>query len=184
MSKENKSLFALLGVLSLRPHTGYEIKKTIEEGLNHFWRIGYGQIYPNLRKLVELGWAVVRMEEQQGKPDKNIYTITETGMENLHQWLRRPIEDIPVEKNELLLKLFFGDNIPIDESITHISKFKNEKKETLADYQAIERFLTSEDCKDKNKIYALLTLRYGKRVTESIIDWCEESLSTLKKLKE
>src|SRR5690606_31454678 len=101
MARENKSLYALLGILSLRPRSGYEIKKLIEQSLIHFWREGYGQIYPNLKKLVAQGFATVHTEEQSGKPDKMVYTITEKGREQLLLWLKKPIRQLPPEKNEL-----------------------------------------------------------------------------------
>lgn len=179
MPKENKGLFALLGILSLGPHSGYEVKKTIESSLIHFWREGYGQIYPNLKRLVEQEWATVQTKKQQGKPDKNVYAITEKGKQALQTWLIKPIETVPVAKNELLLKLFFGDNIPVRESITHIQRYKENEEETLKIYHGIEQILRSETCKDKNKKFALLTLRYGQRVTKSIIEWCDESISAL-----
>lgn len=179
MAKENKSQFALLGILSLGPHTGYEIKKLIERSLIHFWREGYGQIYPNLKRLVEQGLATKKTEEQEGRPNKHVYTITEKGKKALRQWLVKPIDQLPVEKNELLLKLFFGANVSIEENRAHIERYRADMMQTLDVYEGIEKYLTSDGCEDEDTEYFLLTLRYGQRVTRSIIEWCDESLSVL-----
>jgi PadR family transcriptional regulator, regulatory protein AphA len=70
-----------LGYLSLREATGYEIKKDFEEGLFcHFMEASYGSIYPALNQLAVEGHLHVREEEQSGKPDKKVYSITPSGL--------------------------------------------------------------------------------------------------------
>lgn len=70
-----------LGYLSLREATGYEIKRDFEEGLFcHFNEASYGSIYPALNQLAVEGLLTVREEEQSGKPDKKIYSITAVGL--------------------------------------------------------------------------------------------------------
>ncbi len=44
-------LFAVLGMLKLRPMTGYEIKQVHQKGPANFMPISFGQIYPVLAKL-------------------------------------------------------------------------------------------------------------------------------------
>ena len=53
MSKENKSRYALLGMLSLQPMSGYDLKKFTEESTANFWQENYAQIYPILRQLTD-----------------------------------------------------------------------------------------------------------------------------------
>ena len=61
MKRANKTQFAVLGLLSWQPMSGYTIKKLIEMGLTQFWSESYGQLYPTLEKLVETG-LVHRLE--------------------------------------------------------------------------------------------------------------------------
>lgn len=183
MARENKSLYALLGILSLGPCSGYEIKKFIEGSLIHFWQEGYGQIYPNLKKLVDEELATVQAQKQEGKPDKKIYQITAKGKQKLHQWLTRPIEHLPPQKIELLLKLFFSHDIPPEGCIAHIQRHREKMVETLNIYESIEAVLTSKDCTDPNTAYSFITLDYGKKTTESVINWCDESIEILRKMK-
>jgi DNA-binding PadR family transcriptional regulator len=69
-----------LGILSFREATGYEIKKSVEEGMfSHFIDASYGSIYPALTQMLNEGLLTVRAEEQSGKPDKKVYAITKTG---------------------------------------------------------------------------------------------------------
>lgn len=73
-----------LGYLSLRAATGYEIKKDFGEGVFcHFFEAGYGSIYPALNQLAADGLVSAREEEQAGKPDKKVYSITDKGRAEL-----------------------------------------------------------------------------------------------------
>ena len=55
MSKENKSRYALLGMLSLTSMSGYDLKKAIDLSVRHFWQENYAQIYPMLKQLTKEG---------------------------------------------------------------------------------------------------------------------------------
>jgi len=49
--QQYKSRYALLGMLSLQPMSGYDLKKFTEWGTANFWQENYAQIYPMLRQL-------------------------------------------------------------------------------------------------------------------------------------
>src|SRR5690606_17032441 len=108
MAKLNHTKYAILGLLTTDCRTGYQMKRLIDTSLNHFWKISYGQIYPTLKQLVEDGLANVQETTQDGKPDKKEYFLTEKGEDELLKWLESPLDQIPVPKNEVLLKLFFS----------------------------------------------------------------------------
>ena len=48
--------WAVLGLLGLRPMSGYDIKRAVDRTIRHFWAASYGQIYPELKRLEEAGW--------------------------------------------------------------------------------------------------------------------------------
>ncbi len=98
MPQANKSRYALLGLLSLKPMSGYELKKTIEQSTHHFWHEDFPQIYPMLKQLESEGLTVSRNEHQEGRPERHIYTLTEHGWETLRQWLSLP-PVLQVERN-------------------------------------------------------------------------------------
>ncbi|MET0787149.1 MAG: PadR family transcriptional regulator, partial [Paenisporosarcina sp.] len=108
MEKYNHTTFAILGILTTDCKSGYAIKQLIDRSLNHFWKISYGQIYPTLKLIVEDELAIVSTSSHKSKPDRNEYHLTSKGKETLRNWLEKPIEQIPIERNEILLKLFFG----------------------------------------------------------------------------
>ena len=97
-----------LGVLSLGEASGYEIKKMFEEGpFSHFYDAGYGSIYPALGGLLAGGFATCREVEQDGRPAKKIYTITDAGLDALREALHRPPGKDRV-RSDALVAMYFG----------------------------------------------------------------------------
>lgn len=183
MSRENKSKYALLGVLSIGPMSGYEIKKTIETSLSNFWSESYGQIYPILRSLVSEGLATSYTHMQEGKPNRHVYTITEAGREELRSWLSRPIEH-DVGRVEILLKLFFGSQLPASENVRKVEEFRELQQRLLAKYEGIEQWLRTSQAGHPAQPYWRMTVSYGQHVSRALTDWCDETLGSLKSLED
>lgn len=182
MAKENKSKYAVMGVLSICPGSGYDIKKFMKGSTSNFWSESYGQIYPILKQLVEERLAVSHAEKQEGKPEKYIYTLTERGNEELRDWLSEPVEPA-VERNELLLKLFFGAHIPLEKNKEHVQAFQELQSQLLEKYRGIERELVARAQDDQTLFsYPLMTVRYGIQLCRAALIWCDETLATLHRL--
>ena len=49
MAKENRTRFAVLGMLHYGSMTGYEIRKRINEMVGYFWQEPNASIYPALK---------------------------------------------------------------------------------------------------------------------------------------
>ncbi|WP_078553101.1 PadR family transcriptional regulator [Bacillus alkalicellulosilyticus] len=179
MAKVNHTKFAILGLLTTECRTGYAIKQMIDQSLTHFWKISYGQIYPTLKALVEEGLATVSETTQQGKPDKKEYHITAKGDEVLKSWLHQEITDIPTEKNELLLKLFFSRHQLPDKAIQHIKEYQRKYEEQYETYVGIEEMINATLSHAPDANFWLITLDYGKRTTTSIIEWCKATIEQL-----
>lgn len=79
MTKYTQTTYAILGLLTIGCHSGYAIKQMIDQSLNHFWKISYGQIYPTLKQLVADGLAAAQESSPDGTPAKKEYFITAKG---------------------------------------------------------------------------------------------------------
>lgn len=79
----------VLGFLMSGPKTGYKLKKVSTNGAP-FYAISLNQIYPALRNLEKAGYVEKEIVPQNGRPDKNIFTITDTGREYFDQKLTAP----------------------------------------------------------------------------------------------
>src|SRR5467141_4426807 len=112
--------FAVLGMLKLRPMTGYEIKQAYQKGPANFMQISFGQIYPALTKLSKE--KMVRPDKQPGSRGSIRYFITSKGEEALREWLFSP-RDL-ANYRELLLRLFFAAPSKLAGLLGHVETFR------------------------------------------------------------
>jgi DNA-binding PadR family transcriptional regulator len=175
MEMKTTTAEALLGMLSLCPMTGYELRQRIEGSIGNFWSESYGQIYPTLKRLEQEGFVSVAEGERAGS---KVYALTASGHERLRAWLGvmpRP----QVERNELLLKLFFGNLQPVEQVREQVAERRRVEVADLARYEAIEREISRVHANDAALPFWLITVRYGMAQTKSLIGWCEETLAVL-----
>ncbi|MDR7380964.1 PadR family transcriptional regulator [Promicromonospora iranensis] len=96
----------ILGLLDLRPMTGYDLKKTFDGTVAHFWSADQSQIYRTLARLEQDGLVDVRVVAQAGKPDRREHRLTDDGRARLTEWLRSPLPD-EKPREPFLGRLFF-----------------------------------------------------------------------------
>ncbi len=181
MARRNTTKYAVLGVLSIGPMSGYDAKKLIGESIGHAWSESYGQLYPALRSLVREGLATVDIEEQEGRPDRKVYTITEAGLEELRRWVASPLEPEPM-RNELVLRIFFGRHASTARLIQMVEMVREERARALEEFEAAEEEAPPEDRESPDFPYWTMSLRFGILVSEARLRWCDETLATLRAL--
>lgn len=173
---------ALLGLLSLGPMSGYDIRALIPRSIGHFWSESYGQIYPGLKRLAAEGLVEKKTERQKGRPDRHLYSLTKDGRERLREWLKLPVAD-EVPRSELLLKLFFGAHAAPGVNREHVAATQRAHEQALKTYAAVEKKLRKEECEDPQLPYWLMTLSFGKHHSKAALAWCRETLKELEKLE-
>lgn len=180
MAKKNKTKYALLGMLNIMPLSGYDIKKMTDMSISHFWSENFGHIYPVLKKMEEEGLVTKSVEETSGKPNRNIYSITQAGREELVEWLLLPVETLSF-RNELLLKIFFADQVPIDRIAEMVAEEKERFSSKLKEFRRIEENLKSNDqyMNDERIPFWLMTLSFGIHSSSAAASWCDETLKIL-----
>jgi len=182
MTKTNKTKYALMGVLSIRPMSGYDIRRTIQNSIGYFWNESFGQIYPMLRQLVGEGLATRQAGPKSGGRDRYVYSLTDRGIDALQSWLALSPEPDLV-RSEFLLKLFFGRQATVPSNLEHIKLEKERCTSELKTLAGIEDTLEALRAKDPVAIYWLMTVSYGKRSLEATIAWCDEAMEVLKQLQ-
>jgi PadR family transcriptional regulator, regulatory protein AphA len=180
MPRTSSGAQALLGLLTLGPMSGYDLGQLVRDSVGHIWSESYGQIYPNLKRLEAEGLVHRKTEKNAGKPDRNLYSITPKGRDNLIAWLHKdPQPEIP--RNELLLKLFFGAQVPASVLIPYIESMVETHRALLRKFDLTEREI------DKQKQYPdspywKMTARFGQLELEAHLVWAEETLKELRRL--
>jgi len=175
MEMKTTTAEALLGMLSLCSMSGYELRQMIESSIGNFWSESYGQIYPTLKRLEQDGLVSVAEGERAGS---KVYSLTDGGHARLREWLGvmpRP----QVERNELLLKLFFGNLQPVGQAREQVAERRRLEVADLARYDGIEREISQKHASNPALPFWLMTVRYGMAQTKALIGWCDETLAVL-----
>ena len=185
MAKVNKTKYALLGILSNISGSGYDIKKVCDSSIGHFWNENYGHIYPVLQKMEEEDLITKEVKQTEGRPAKNVYSITQKGKEELEKWLMLPVEQVPV-RSELLLKIFLSKDIPVENIIEKIKKAKGNCERDLEKYSEIQELFNSGKIQADKKSLVLwtITINRGRQGEEAQIKWCEETIKALEEIKD
>lgn len=177
MPRENTTRYAVLGLLTTECRTGYEMKQMIDRSLNHFWKISFGQVYPTLKVLEEEGLIVQTLADG----DRKAYELTNEGKSELQRWLTEQADELPVQRNELLLKLFFARHESQKDTLEKIRHHKKLLHERLMTYESIETMIRSNDSDSPDALYWLLTLDYGKRQTAALLEWCDAAMDRIER---
>lgn len=131
-----------LAILSRGDASGYEIRKTVEEGpFSQIQEIGFGSIYPALDRIQKAGMATMTKVPQEGRPAKKVYSITPPGRMALMDALSGPSEPDRV-RSDFLFRMMFADLL----TARALEQYVNER---LAHIEAsIERLSACEATQD------------------------------------
>jgi len=105
--------YAVLGMLSLRSWTPYELTQQIRRSLIYCWPTSERALYSEPERLVAAGLAAVETEGAGPRPRRS-YSITPAGRDALREWLATT-PSAPRTFNEPLLRLLFADQAGVDD---------------------------------------------------------------------
>ncbi len=99
---------AILGFLSWQPLAGYDLKKIFADSPFIHWSGNNNQIYRTLIDLHQAGLVANEVILPESGPARKVYTITESGRSELHDWLLS-VPEAPQHRNEFLVQLAWAD---------------------------------------------------------------------------
>ncbi len=125
--------YALLGLISQQPLSGYDVKKIFATTPMAGFSDSPGAIYPALRRLEKVGLVRSEVKQMTGLRQRRVFRITPKGLASLKAWMAKPIteEDVVRRVAELMLRFAFMDQTLGAESSV---KFLRELQEKLAGY--------------------------------------------------
>lgn len=181
MANSKKMDYVLLGLLSHEPMTGYEMKKRLDTTLRFFWGGSFGSIYPTLNQLEKEG-KVTKEDVSENGREKIAYCITQRGKTSLGEWLKNPVEKDEM-RYETILKLFFGNEMGMQEALKHIKRFEETCRNELMILNIFKENLCHILEEDTHKYY-YLTVMFGIKTYESYLNWCKEAKERIKEWSE
>lgn len=134
---------ALLGLLSIRPWSTYELAKQVERSLGWFWPRTERKIYDEAKRLVAGGYARSR-KERSGDRVRTVYRITPAGRRALRDWLDGASAPPKLEA-EAMVRVFFADAGDLEALRATLTRTAEEAEERLTVLRAM---ITASDTPD------------------------------------
>lgn len=168
--------YAILGLLSKKSMTGYELTKEFNTSVCEFWNARHSQIYPELHQLTEENLVKYEVEITGTCLEKKLYSLTEEGHEALMKWLKKPLRMAHTPKDEFRLQLFFSHNLSPEERV-HMLEFQ------LIQHQARLQFLQNYQEKydsippaNTDQFSEYMVLLYGIMREETSCEWLKKCI--------
>lgn len=178
MPKLPTTSYAVLGLLSIGPRSGYDTVRFAEASIAHFWTIAKSQVYKELARLEELGYVRGIDVHQERLPDKRTYEITRPGREELTRWLNDDLHEPDRMRSAFLVKVFFG----------HLIDHKRLKELIEAHGQQVEDYLddffrptVAMLAGGSETTYMHATALLGMRISETISQWAKDVVANFSK---
>jgi DNA-binding PadR family transcriptional regulator len=163
----------ILGLLSNRPASGYDLLSTFQETLANVWPATQSQLYGELNRLANDGLIRVTSTGARGRKE---YELTDAGGDELHRWLV-DVEPKRVNRNDMLLRVFFLGLLTRKEAVAYIENERAVTERYRAELKAIEdgNDWSQGDFAANGRI----ALEWGLRYTEMQREWADWALDRL-----
>ena len=164
---------AILGLLSIRSASGYDLSRAFAGSVAHFWHADRSQIYRTLDRLSAAGAITTEVVRQDGKPDRKVHSLTDAGREELTDWLSSPLE-ADHAKEPFLARLFFAVHIGLEGVQRLLDERYREVNESLTQLASIT--IRADDLTGRLQT---ATLRNGLAHAKAELEWLRETRQLL-----
>jgi PadR family transcriptional regulator, regulatory protein AphA len=158
--------YALLGLLSDKPMSGYDLTKRFEKSLGNVWPARHSQIYPELNRLNDEGLIEIVAEGPRGRKE---YEATATGREAVREWLLTTEPEWGL-RSEPMLRSFFLWMVEPDQAREYLRSYRQWFAERLAAHMAVKEQWKPETDGEKA---AFIVLEAGIVQAEAAIKWAD-----------
>ena len=167
----------ILWLLLLRSCSIYELQQRIGAGLNLMYSSSLGSIQAALKKLLKAGFVEVR-QENTGKRQKKIYSITPAGNAEFSSWVSSPMKTESARNPELGKLYFMAFSAPVLRCQNIRSTIQNLMKVHMVLSAIVEEGMHMEVPPEAREIihYQLASARFGRDSLKFQIDWYENFL--------
>jgi PadR family transcriptional regulator, regulatory protein AphA len=129
--------YAVLGLLSLRSWTTYELAEQMRRALGLFWPRAISGLYEEPKKLVAAGLARATQDDV-GRRRRTRYAITSRGRRALSAWVATPGAG-PVIEFEQLVKVFFAEHGSREDLLATLERVRTSLEDQVATTAGIPR---------------------------------------------
>lgn len=130
--------YVLLGMLMEGQMSGYDLKKTIDSTVGHFYAASFGSLYPALKRLADKGY--VSVFETADSKNKKLYSLLPEGKETFLKWLEEP----QTASREQLIRIFFFDYLDEDVRLRRLQEYLYTAEHELRALEAVQSIVAKE----------------------------------------
>jgi PadR family transcriptional regulator, regulatory protein AphA len=180
--------YILLGFLNYGSMSGYDLKTMMDQSTMHFWHAYHSQIYTTLRKLEDEGAVQSETtDDDEGRLNRRVYTLTEAGRADLLAWLAQPLEELPQVKEELLLKLFFSAQRDKDSLLDELRYQRRMHAQKQAYYRQLDadhlaQAMGAPPQLSRDAQFWAMTLEFGKSYEDMYLHWLDGVIARIEAL--
>lgn len=176
--------YVLLGFLRYQSLTGYDLEQHIRHSTVNFWHARLSQVYMTLKELESSGLVRSDIEPQEKRPDRRIYTLTDSGLADLDAWLAEPLDERAPAKDPVLLKIFFsapaGKNAILGQLRRQLDLHRQQYAVYTAEAHPISDELVAQQPNLATDALLWQSVReFGARYEQLYITWLEDTIKTI-----
>ncbi|MCL3862497.1 PadR family transcriptional regulator [Actinotalea sp. K2] len=164
---------ALLGLLSIRPWTAYDLTRQMRRALRWAWPRSEANLYNEVKRLVPHGLATA-VEEETGGRSRTRYEVTDRGREEVSAWLESQPPAPPQVELEALLRLFLADQGTVDQLRRTIAETRRQMLERVEEGVVIaEDYLHDPPFPDRAHLNVLF-MHFSAGFVRLMLTWCDD----------
>ena len=170
----------ILGFLSIKPMTGYDLKKVFDQSVRHFWPANQSQIYRTLAELRSEGFVEQEVIEREDRLDMKLYNITHTGSQELNRWLSTPLPEQDY-REAFLIQIYFGGKLTDTDVITLIKHEIKNLEGANEQYTGMLELYRGKMQQNPTRelFFSVIPLEYGLTSNQSALDWLNKVLDRI-----
>jgi DNA-binding PadR family transcriptional regulator len=175
---------AVLAALLDGEHSGYQLAKIFDTAVSNFWHAVPQQLYTELTKLEQAGLIAGRLVIQHDRPNKRVYTVTDTGTAELERFAAAASKP-SVIRDDLLVKVQTVDHVDPAPVIAQLDERGAQAVAKIAIFDQLLELLRGEFDEDTflregHRIGPYLVCRRGLRFEHETHDWCRQTAELLR----
>ncbi|MZF88212.1 PadR family transcriptional regulator [Streptomyces sp. SID5643] len=175
---------AVMAALLEGEASGYDLAKAFDATVANFWMSTPQQLYRELERMEAEGLVTARVVEQERRPNKRLFSLTEAGRKAVRAYTAEPLGKPAVIRDELLVKVQCLDAGDMEAVRTAIAERMEWATAKLARYERLRQRLLdgrSEEAyfAEAERIGPYLTLLRGMSFERENLQWGDMALRRL-----
>nr|BEK69166.1 PadR family transcriptional regulator [Kitasatospora purpeofusca] len=175
---------AVMAALLEGEASGYDLSKGFDASVANFWMATPQQLYRELDRMEAAGLISARVVEQERRPNKRLFSLTEAGLAAVHAYTAEHSNKPTTIRDELMVKVQSvdaGDAGAVRAAVAERLEWARAK---LARYERLQAKLLDGRTEEQHlaeaeRVGPYLTLLRGMAFERENIHWSETALRVL-----